>query len=92
MPGSHSVSSSDFTLLCDVIAAVARHSGLPGDEAQDFSQHVHLRLPGMAGSTVQLRFEYTQDGAATCADTAHAGDCGVAVDNLVVKNVLAVKP
>ena len=44
MPGSHSVSSSDFTLLCDVIAAVARHSGLPGDEAQDFSQHVHLRL------------------------------------------------
>ena len=55
-------------------------------------RHVHLRLPGMAGSTVQLRFEYTQDGAATCADTAHAGDCGVAVDNLVVKNVLAVKP
>lgn len=45
MPGSsHSVSPSDFALLCDVIASVARRSGLPGDEAQDFSQHVHLRL------------------------------------------------
>ncbi|MFN7915365.1 MAG: sigma-70 family RNA polymerase sigma factor [Vicinamibacterales bacterium] len=44
MSGSHSVSPSDFALLCDVIASVARHSGLPGDEAQDFSQHVHLRL------------------------------------------------
>lgn len=44
MPGSQSVSPSDFALLCDVVASVARHSGLPGDEAQDFSQHVHLRL------------------------------------------------
>lgn len=51
-------------------------------------QHVHLRLPGMAGSTVQLRFEYTQDSLSTCADTAHAGECGVSVDNLVVKNVV----
>lgn len=55
-------------------------------------RHVHLRLPGMAGSTVRLRFEYTQDGAATCADTGHSGECGVAFDNLVVKNVVAVKP
>lgn len=44
MPGPHTVSPSDFALLCDVVATVARHSGLPGDEAQDFSQHVHLRL------------------------------------------------
>lgn len=55
-------------------------------------RHVHLRLPGMAASTVQLRFEYTQDGAASCTDAGHSGDCGVAMDNLVVRNVVAVKP
>ena len=26
------------------------------------AQHVRLRLPGMAGTTAQLRFEFTQDG------------------------------
>lgn len=44
MPGSQSVSPSDFLLLCDVVRQVARHGGLPADEAEDFSQHVHLRL------------------------------------------------
>ncbi len=28
------------------------------------AQHVRLRLPGMAGTTAQLRFEFTQDGSA----------------------------
>jgi len=50
-------------------------------------QHVHLRLPGMQGSLVQLRFEYTQDGAGTCTDIGRTGPCGVMVDNIVMKSV-----
>src|SRR5207244_13598172 len=30
--------------------------------------HVSMRLPGMAGSLIQLRFEYTQDSAAICTN------------------------
>ena len=48
-------------------------------------KHVTMRLPGMQGSTVQLRFEYTQDSFGTCADL-RSGPCGVAVDNIVVKS------
>jgi hypothetical protein len=50
-------------------------------------KHVHMRLPGMAGSTVQLRFEYTQDGAGICSDVRPGHSCGVLVDNIVVKSV-----
>ena len=50
-------------------------------------QHVRVRLPGMAGSTAQLRFEYTQDGSATCLDVGGGPVCGVSVDNVVVKSV-----
>jgi len=50
-------------------------------------QHVHLRLPGMAGSTAQLRFEFTQDEFSTCLDVGGGPVCGVAVDNVVVKSV-----
>lgn len=50
-------------------------------------QHVHLRLPGMQGSLVQLRFEYTQDGAGTCLDLGRSGPCGVSVDNVVMRSV-----
>ena len=51
-------------------------------------QHVHLRLPGMQGSLVQLRFEYTQDGAGICTDIpGRTGPCGVVIDNLVMKSV-----
>ncbi len=55
-------------------------------------KHVRMRLPGMAGSKVQLRFEFTQDDAGLCTDAGHPGDCGVAIDNLVMKNVVSVKP
>jgi hypothetical protein len=41
----------------------------------------------MAGSTVQLRFEFTQDGSATCADVRPGHACGVLVDNVVMKSV-----
>jgi hypothetical protein len=52
-------------------------------------QHVHLRLPGMAGTTAQLRFEYTQDGSGICLDVGGGPVCGVSVDNLVLRSVRA---
>ena len=38
------LSPAEFRLLCDVIASVARTSGLPAQDAEDFAQHVHLHL------------------------------------------------
>jgi RNA polymerase sigma factor (sigma-70 family) len=35
---------ADFSLLSEVIATVSRTSGLPAEDARDFSQHVHLTL------------------------------------------------
>ena len=55
-------------------------------------KHVHLRLPGMAGSRVQLRFEFAQDEIAICSDVRPGHSCGVAVDNIVVKSVRSVVP
>lgn len=58
----------------------------------DGLQHVRMRLPGVAGSTMQLRFEFTQDGLFTCEDIRGRGrTCGVFVDNVVVKSVSALK-
>ena len=53
-------------------------------------QHVHLRLPGMAGSSVQFRFEFAQDGGGICSDVrpTHT-DCGISVDNIVLKSVVS---
>jgi hypothetical protein len=51
-------------------------------------QHVRLRLPGMAGTTAQLRFEFTQDAISTCTDVRpDHPNCGVFVDNIVVRSV-----
>jgi hypothetical protein len=50
-------------------------------ESQRF-QHVQLRLPGMAGTVSQLRFEYTQDEIASCADVRPGHSCGVSIDNV----------
>jgi hypothetical protein len=56
-------------------------------------KHVRMRLPGMAGSTAQLRFEFTQDGIATCEDVRGAGrTCGVFFDNVVVNSVKSATP
>jgi hypothetical protein len=55
-------------------------------------QHVRLRLPGMAGTTAQLRFEFTQDGSGTCLDVGGGPVCGVSVDNVVVRSVKAIAP
>lgn len=55
-------------------------------------KHVRMRLPGMEGSTAQLRFEYTQDAVGTCADLRPGHACGVFFDNVVVKSVRSVAP
>ena len=60
-------------------------------DSQGF-KHVRMRLPGMAASTVQLRFEYTQDSFAICSDVRPGHTCGVSVDNIVVKSVKSVVP
>jgi hypothetical protein len=52
-------------------------------------QHVHMRLPGMAGTTAQLRFEYTQDAAGTCTLVRPGHSCGVLVDNVVVRSTVS---
>jgi RNA polymerase sigma factor (sigma-70 family) len=38
------IAADDFDLLCEVIAGVARVSGLSPQDAEDFAQQVHLRL------------------------------------------------
>src|SRR4029077_9141432 len=55
-------------------------------------KHVHLKLPGMAGSTAQLRFEYTQDAVFACGNVRPGHRCGVLVDNIVVRSVQSVTP
>jgi hypothetical protein len=55
-------------------------------------KHVKLRLPGMAGSTVQLRWEFTQDGGGTCSDVRPGHSCGVFVDNIVMKSEKIAPP
>jgi hypothetical protein len=52
----------------------------------DGPKHVRMRLPGMAGSTFQLRFEFTQDGSVSCSDLRPGNTCGVSVDNIVVRS------
>lgn len=52
--------------------------------------HVRLKLPGMAGSTVQLRWEFTQDSIAICSDVRPGHTCGVAVDNIVMRKAISV--
>src|SRR5207249_6450202 len=87
-PACHTVSRPAHT-----VTAVARGgpSRLWAGDSQGF-KHVRVRLPGMAGSTAQLRFEFTQDAIATCSDVRPGHTCGVMFDNLVVKSVKSVVP
>jgi len=55
-------------------------------------RHVRMRLPGMAGRNVQLRFEYTQDDSWTCANVRPGHTCGVQVDNIVMNSVVSTVP
>lgn len=56
------------------------------------TQHVRMKLPGMAGSRVQLRFEFAQDQLGTCADVRPGHACGVSLDNVVVRSVTSIAP
>ena len=40
----------------------------------------------MAGTTAQLRFEYTQDAFGICCDVRPGHSCGVLVDNIVMRS------
>ena len=54
------------------------------------TQHIHMRFPGqgMTGRSIQLRFEYTEDGGGKCSAAAPpAATCGAVVDNVVVNFV-----
>ena len=52
-------------------------------------KHMRMRLPGMAGTVAQLRFEYTQDGSAICSDVRPGHSCGVLMINVTVNSVVA---
>jgi hypothetical protein len=45
-------------------------------------QHVKIRLNGLAGTMIQLRFEFTQDEIFTCANVRPGHACGVLIDNV----------
>ena len=55
-------------------------------------QHVRMRLPGMEGSSMQLRFEFSQDQTGICSDVRPGHACGVSVDNVVVRSVVSIAP
>jgi len=55
-------------------------------------QHVRMRLPGTAGSRLQLRFEYAQDQFGICSDLRPGHACGVTIDNVLIRSVVSVAP
>ena len=55
-------------------------------------KHVHAKLNGMAGRSIRLWWEYTQDESSTCNNVRpNSPACGVLFDNLVVKSVVTVQ-
>jgi hypothetical protein len=60
-----------------------------GGDSQGF-KHVHVKIRGMAGDTIQLRWEYQQDSISPCTDVrpTHT-DCGVGVDNIEIRSVVS---
>jgi hypothetical protein len=51
-------------------------------------QHVSMKFDGMAGDTVQLRPDFTQDGSGTCTNIRPTDtSCGVMIDNIVMNAV-----
>src|SRR5207249_4913014 len=79
----HLPRSNDANYLSDL-------SAWGGDSAG--YKHMRLKLPGMAGSTAQLRFEFTQDSTRTCANVRSGHRCGVLIDNIVVQSVQSMTP
>ncbi|PYR84128.1 MAG: hypothetical protein DMG19_17485, partial [Acidobacteria bacterium] len=55
-------------------------------------QHIHMKLNGMAGRSIRLWWEFTQDANLTCQDVRPAAPaCGVLFDNLVVQSIITVQ-
>jgi len=55
-------------------------------------QHIHMKLNGMAGRSIRLWWEFTQDANLTCKDVRPAAPaCGVLFDNLVVQSIITVQ-
>jgi uncharacterized repeat protein (TIGR01451 family) len=50
--------------------------------------HVHMVLPGMGGTQVQLRWDYTQDSGGLASDERPGALDGVMIDNIVMQNVV----
>jgi hypothetical protein len=73
----HLPRNDDFFYFEDMSVWAGRSGGF---------QHVRMKLPGTAGSRLQLRFEYAQDQSFTCANVRPGSSCGVMVDNIVVKS------
>src|SRR5262249_36102132 len=46
-------------------------------------KHVSMKFPGegLAGHSIQLRFEYIQDNSGTCTTAGLTGPCGISIDN-----------
>ncbi len=55
-------------------------------------KHVHMKLNGMAGRSIRLWWEFTEDANSTCSDVRPAARvCGVLFDNLVVQSVVTIQ-
>ena len=55
-------------------------------------KHVHMKLNGMAGRSIRLWWEFTQDANLTCNDVRPAARaCGVLFDNVVVQSVVTIQ-
>ncbi len=68
-------------------SAYLQDMSLWAGDSQGF-KHVFLRIPGMQGTTVQLRPDYTQDSSGICSDVRPGHTCGVMIDNIVVRSVV----
>jgi len=55
-------------------------------------KHVHMKLNGMAGRSIRLWWEFTQDANLTCDDVRPAARaCGVLFDSVVVQSVVTIQ-
>jgi hypothetical protein len=52
-------------------------------------KHVTMKFPGMQGTTISLRPDFTQDSTGTCTNVRPTHTiCGVMIDNIVMKSVV----
>ncbi|MCU1268142.1 MAG: glycosyl hydrolase, repeat-containing protein [Acidobacteria bacterium] len=82
----HFPRNSSASYFEDMSAWAGDSSVVPGNNSGVL--HVHMLFPGMGGSTAQLRFEFAQDSNGICTDIRPSDtNCGVLVDNVVVRNI-----